>query len=107
MQVETEKDYLTVGFASARATAAALDGFSLDSADAFETAFTRFIQFLASAACDPDFIPSVLDDQDPYFMPALARIDADVTVRKESVASNAWEPEFRVGPYGSRARDPS
>jgi len=81
---------------SACASATALDGFSLDSADSFETAFTRYIQFLASAACDPDFIPSVLDDQDPYFMPALARIDADVTVRKESVASNAWEPEFRV-----------
>ena len=71
-------------------------GFSLDSADSFETAFVRYVQMLASAACDPDFIASVLEEADPYFMPAIDRIDADVRVRQESVASNAWEPEFRV-----------
>ena len=56
----------------------------------------RYIQLLASAACDPDFIVSVLDEADPYFLPAIERIDADIRVREESVASNAWEPEFRV-----------
>jgi hypothetical protein len=76
-------------------------GFTLSSADSFDTAFERYVQLLASAACDPDFLPSVREAADPYFVPALERVDADVRVRQESLASSAWEPAFRVRLQGN------
>jgi len=84
--------------------------FSLTANNTSEDAFEVYIQMLASAGCDASFIDNVLEDKgielnfyiinfnkktDDYFMPAIERIDRDLSIIKGVCDSSAWRPHFR------------
>ncbi|GAM17869.1 hypothetical protein SAMD00019534_010440 [Acytostelium subglobosum LB1] len=57
--------------------------------------FDIFLQYIISCILDPDFIQSVMESNDRYFMDALDKIEATVVSRKDIlVTSSVWQTDF-------------
>ncbi|XP_077994824.1 uncharacterized protein LOC144448448 [Glandiceps talaboti] len=58
--------------------------------------FEIYLQALLSTALDSEFLVGIYEERDPYFLPAVQKVDNDIEDRKcFLVKSKAWAPNFK------------
>ena len=59
--------------------------------------FGVYVQHLLSACVDSDFMRSIYNEKDSYFLPCIRAVEGKADLLKQLVlSSNAWKPAFKV-----------